>query len=129
MKQTGKRIAVGMLAAFLVYLGLLALIALMIVRGTVGEGSVVACTWAFAALAAFAGAKAASWHATEPIMPIAVCAAAFWGLVLLLGFLANDGLDGARAVALALPVLIGALAAYLTRGGKKRGKRKRRSRK
>ena len=130
MKQTGKRVAVGVLTALLIYIALLALIALMIVRGTVGEGGAWTCACVFAALSAFAGVKTATWGAPEPLGVSALCAAAFWGLILLLGFLANDGLDASRAALLALPVLVGAGLACLTNGGgKRRGKRKRRSRK
>ena len=129
-KNGAKRIALGTSVSLLAYLALSALLALLVVRGTVGEGVIGACVWAFAALAAFAGAKAASWGAAEPLPRIAITAAAFWALILLLGFLANDTLDPSRAALLALPILLGGALAYLLRGGgKKRGSRKRRSRK
>ena len=134
MKQTSnnhivKKTALGAGIALLVYLALLALLSLLVVRGTVGEGGVGACVWVFAAFAAFAGAKAAAWRAPKSLSLIAGCAAVFWLLILLLGFLVNDGIDATRSATLALPILAGGAAAYLLRGGKKRGKRKRRSHK
>ena len=129
-KSGAKKIALGTLISLLAYLALLALLSLLIVRGTVGEGGAWTCACVFAALSAFAGVKTAAWGAPEQLGVSALCAAAFWGLILLLGFLANDGLDASRAALLALPVLVGGGLAYLTNGGgKRRGKRKRRSRK
>ena len=129
-KNHAKKIALGAGVSLLSYLVLAALLALLVERGTVGEGGVWTCVCVFAALAAFAGVKTAAWNVPEPLGVSALCAASFCGLVLLLGFLANDGLDTSHAALLAPPVLAGAGLAYLTQGGgKRRGKRKRRSRK
>ena len=128
--KSAKKIAIGAGVSLLAYLALLALLSVLVVRGTVGVGAVGACVWVFAALAAFAGAKVAAWGAAEPLGVIAIGAAAFWLLVLLLGFFANDTLESSRAALLALPIVAGGGLAYLTcGGGKKHGKRKRRSHK
>lgn len=134
MKQTEKagrkQIAAGAAAAMALYLPLLALLALLAARGTVGEGAVNACVCACACVAAFVGAKTAAWHRTSAFAPSAVCAAVFWALLVALGFLVNDAVDPARAMRLAVSVCAGGALACLGRGGgKKRGNRKRRSRK
>lgn len=134
MKQTAqsnvKRIALGTLAALVSYVALLALVSLLIVRGTVGETKIVACVWIFAFLAAFAGAKLASRGSGNNAVLCAACAAAFWLLIQLTGFLSNDALDFTRSAMLLLPVALGGLAAYLLRGGKsKKGKGRRPKRK
>lgn len=132
MKQA-KQIALGTGVALAVYLALQALASLLVVRGTVSEENVGICVWAFACLAAFAGAKAAAYRAADALLPSAAASAAFWMTVQLLGFLAGGALDTARSLALILPVLAGGTLAYLIRPGKgksKRGKRgTRRSRK
>lgn len=131
MKEA-KKIAFGALVALAVYVALLAALAALIVRGTVGEESVPLCVWVFACAAAFAGAKVSAGHEGEPVIRIAASAAAFWALIQLLGFLVNDTIEPARSVALALPILVGGVAAYLVRPARekrKRGRGKRRSRK
>lgn len=129
-KRPVKKIALGTGISLLAYLTLLALLALLVEHGTVGEGNVWACVCAFAAFAAFVGVKTAAWGVAEPLSVNTLCATSFWLLVLLLGFLTNDGLDTSRAALLALPVLVGGGLAYLTKGGeKRRGKRRRHSQK
>ncbi len=121
-----KRIAAGTGLALAAYLALLALLSLLTVRGVVAEERTEACVWAFACLAAFLGAKVSAHGAAEPLAGIAGCAAAFWGAILLAGFLVNDALNPTRAAALAPPVLVGGALAYLLRANRKaRGKGKR----
>lgn len=131
MKEV-KKIALGVLVAFAVYVLLLAALSALIVRGTVQEGSVALCVWVFACAAAFAGARVSAGREGEPAFRIAAGTAAFWALIQLLGFLVNDTIEPARSAALALPILVGGAAAYLVRparGKRKRGKGKRRSHK
>ena len=129
-QSLGKKTALGAAAALAVYLALAALLSLLVVRGTAAENGIAACVWAFAAIAAFTGAKIASWRAADPLAPTAFATAAFWALVVLLGFLTNDTLEPARVASLALSSLLGGALAYMLRGGgKKRGGHKRRSRK
>ena len=131
MKEA-KKIALGALAALAVYVLLLAALSALIVRGTVQEEGVALCVWVFACVAAFAGARVSAGHEGEPALRIAASAAAFWALIQLLGFLVNDTIEPVRSATLALPILVGAAAAYLirpARGKRKRGKGKRRSHK
>ena len=131
MKEA-KKIALGALVALGVYVALLAVLSALIVRGTVKEENMALCVWAFACAAAFAGAKVSAGREGEPAVRIAACAAAFWALIQLLGFLVNDTIEPARSAALALPILVGGAAAYLVRPARekrKRGRGKRRSRK
>ena len=131
MKEA-KKIALGALAALAVYMALLAALSALIVRGTVGEAHTALCVWVFACAASFVGARVSVGRGGEPAVRIAACAAAFWALIQLLGFLVNDTIEPTRSAALALPVLVGAAAAYLVRPSRekrKKGRRKRRSRK
>ena len=131
MKEA-KKIAFGALAALAVYVALLAALSALIVRGTVKEENIPLCVWVFACAAAFIGARVSAGRAGEPAIRIAAGAAAFWALILLLGFLVNDTIDPARSAALALPILVGGAAAYLirpTREKRRRGRGKRRSHK
>lgn len=123
MKKT-KRILLGAAAALAGYLALLALLSLLIVRGSIAETAAGACTWLFACLAAFAGAMTAARKKDAPLADAAACAAAFWGTVLLFGFTAYDGLDTARAAGLAIPIFLGAAIACLLKRGEKRGRKK-----
>lgn len=131
MKEA-KRIALGALTALGVYVALLALLSALIVRGTVNEEHMALCVWVFACAASFAGARVSAGRGGEQAVWIAAGAAAFWSLIQLLGFLVNDTIEPARSAALALPILVGGVAAYLvrpTREKRKRGRGKRRSRK
>ena len=131
MKEA-KKIAVGAFAALAVYVALLAALSALIVRGTVKEESVALCVWVFACAASFVGARASAGRGSDQAVWIAAGAAAFWALIQLLGFLANDTIEPARSAALALPILVGGAAAYLVRPARekrKRGRGKRRSRK
>ena len=49
----GKRIAMGASASLICYLGLTALLALLLTRGTMGESAAPPCILAFAVVAAF----------------------------------------------------------------------------
>lgn len=133
MKQTervnGRRVALGAAISLAVYLALLAVLALLLVRGAVGEERIGVCIWSCACLAAFAGAKTAVGRRPDPFASAALCAAAFFALALLFGFLLNDTLEPERAVMLAAAILAGGAAACLGRAGGRRGKRKHRSRK
>lgn len=131
MKEA-KKIAFGVFAALAVYAALLAALSALIVRGTVGEENMALCVWVCACAASFAGARVSAGREGEPAIRIAASAAGFWALIQLLGFLINDTIDPARSAALALPVLVGAAAAYLVRPARekrKKGRGKRRSRK
>lgn len=120
----GKRIAMGASASLVCYLGLTALLALLLTRGAVGENTALPCILAFAAVAAFAGAKLAARGSTERWMN-AASAGAFWAVVVLTGFLVNDTLSWPRAGELAIAAAIGtALACVRTGKGKRtRGRR------
>ena len=123
----GRRIALGAAASLACYLGLTALLALLLTRGTVGERAALPCILAFAAVAAFAGAKLAARGGAERWMP-AASAGAFWGAVVLCGFLATDTLSWQRAGELALAAALGAALSGV-RTGKGKRTRGRRSRK
>ncbi len=124
--KRAKKIVLGAVIALAAYLALLALLSLLMVRGAVAEERMNVCVWAFACLAAFLGAKAASRGEGAPLAGAAGCAAAFLGTILLTGFLVNDTLDPARAAALAPPILLGGALACLPRGrGKTHGKGRR----
>ena len=122
-----KRVAVGASASLICYLGLTALLALLLTRGTVGESAALPCILAFASIAAFAGGKLAAHGSAERWMS-AASAGAFWAVVVLSGFLANDTLSWSRAGELAIAAAIGAALACV-RTGKGKRPRKRRSRK
>lgn len=123
----GKRIAMGASVSLMCYLGLTALLALLLTRGTVGERTALPCILAFAAVAAFAGGKLAARGSAERWMP-AASAGAFWGAVVLSGFLTNDTLSLPRAGELAVAAVIGAALACV-RTGKGKRTRSHRSRK
>ena len=115
----GKRIAIGAAASLVCYLGLTALLALLLTRGAVGESTALPCILAFAAVAAFAGAKLAARGSAERWMP-AASAGAFWGAVVLSGFLANDTLSWPRTGELAIAAALGAALACVRTGKGKR---------
>ena len=123
----GKRIAMGTSASLVCYLGLTALLALLLTRGTMGERTALPCILAFVAVAAFAGAKLAARGSAERWIP-AASAGAFWAVVVLTGFLANDTLSWPRAGELAIAAAIGAALACF-RTGKRTRTRGRRSHK
>ena len=123
----GKRIAMGASASLVCYLGLTALLALLLTRGTMGECTALPCILAFVAVAAFAGAKLAARGSAERWIP-AASAGAFWGAVVLSGFLVNDTLSWPRAGELAIAAAIGTALACV-RTGKGKRTRSRRSRK
>ena len=125
--HSGKRIALGAAASLACYLGLAALLALLLTRGTVGERAATFCIPAFAAVAAFAGAKLAAHGGAERWLS-AASAGAFWTAVVLAGFLANDTLSLPRAGELAITATLGAALSGV-RTGKGKHARKRRSRK
>lgn len=126
--KKNRRILPGVGVALAVYLGLLALLAFLTVRGTVPEQAAWPLACAAACLASFAGASAAARGEAAPLGAITICAAAFWGVVQLLGFGTNDALDPARSAVLALSVGVGAGLACLTAGKRKKhtGGRRRR---
>ncbi len=129
MKQI-KHAAAGAGISMLLYLALAALLAALIVRGTVGEGRTGILVLCFACAAAFAGAKLASSGQANPAAVCACSAALFWCAILLSGFLVNDTLAPGRAAYLATAIAAGGMLACLPRIGKeKRRKRKRRSHK
>lgn len=131
MKEA-KKIAFGAFTALAVYVVLLAVLSVLIVRGTVAEKNLTLCVWVFACVAAFVGARVSTGRGGAPALWIAASAAAFWALIQLLGFLVNDTIDPVRSAAVALPILAGGVAAYLvrpTREKRKRGRGKHRSRK
>lgn len=117
----------GAASSLVCYLGLTALLALLLTRGTVGEKTALPCILAFGMIAAFLGAKLSAHGCAERWMP-AASAGAFWCAVVLSGFLANDALSWTRAGELAIAAAIGAVLAGIQRGKGKRA-RSRRSRK
>lgn len=126
LEHPAKRIALGVLTALVCYLTLNALLALLLTRGTLGEDKLLPCVWVFAAIASFAGAKLAG---TGTLWLPAAAAGAFWIVVTLLGFLANDTLEPSRALQMILPVALAAAASYAGSGAGKKKARKRRARK
>ena len=126
-----KRIAVGSCVSLSAYLLLLALAALLAVRGVVAEGRVGTIVWLLAFAASFAGAKAALWRGSEQALGVVGSAVLFWAMAQALGAVMGEVLEPARSAAFALPVMAGAALAYLTRGGgrkTRKGKRSRRAR-
>lgn len=120
--KRAKRTMIGVGAALVLYIALLAALSALLVRGTVREESIPLCVWLFACAAVFVGAKIAGHGESESAASIAICAAGFWALVQLLGFLACDSLEPSHSAALALPAIVGGVLAYLLRAGKaKRG--------
>lgn len=115
-----KKTALGAGTALAVYLVLLAVVSALMARGTVEEARLRLCVWIFACAASFAGAKLGSAGESDPLAAIALCAAMFWALALLAGFLACDALEPSRSVTLALPILTGAALAYLAKPAKKK---------
>lgn len=123
----GKRVAMGAGASLVCYLGLSALLALLLTRGTVGERTALPCILVFAVIAAFVGTKLAVRGSAERWMP-AASAGVFWATVVLSGFLTNDTLSWTRAGELAIASALGAAMACV-RTGKGKHTRKRRFRK
>ncbi len=124
--KRAKQIAAGVTAALLLYLALAALLSLLIVRGSAGEGSAGACVWAFACLAVFVGARLSARGAGDAAASAALCAAVFWLAVLFAGFLAGGAIEPARAARTALAAMTGGVAAYLCgAAGRKKPKAKR----
>ena len=115
-----KKTALGAASALAVYVALLACISALLTRGTVEEARLGLFVWIFACIASFLGCRLGATGESEPAVSIALCAAVFWALVQLLGFLTCDGLEPSRSVALLLPILAGAAIAYLLRRGKKK---------
>ena len=128
-RKDGKRIALGTAVALVVYLGLLALSALLLAQGRVGESHAALCVTVSAALAACAGAKTASWDAAKPIVPAAICIGAAFCAVVLLGFLTYDTLDVRRVLCLAASFAVGGVCSQLVHMKKRGKKRPRRLRK
>ena len=131
MKQAGsgkkgaERIVIGAGAAVTVYAALLALEALLIVRGAIGEDAAWGVTLTLAGASALTGAAFAAHGGEKPLMHAAISALAFWGITLLLGVLINGGFALDRCAALGAAALTGGLAAGAPRG---KGGRKRRTR-
>ena len=128
VKYEVKRIAVGSCASLLAYLLLLALVALLVVRGVVGEDRVGAIVWLLTFAASFAGAKAAAWRAGEQLLGAVGSAVLFWAMVQVLGVAMGETLEPAHSAALALLVMAGAALAYWTRGGGRKARKGKRSR-
>lgn len=124
MKKEHRRIALGTALSLACYLGAAALLALLLTKGTVREGAAQPWILAFAAVSAFAGSKLASHGGAERWMP-AASAAAFWGVVTLLGFLTSDALSWQRAGELALAVSLGAVVACVRREKGRRSRARR----
>ncbi len=123
--KLAKQIACGTIAALAVYLAMLALLSLLLVRGTVAESGVGLYAWTSACVAAYTGAKLAARGAGEEgKIPAVLCAMMFWCVVVLLGFLTNDMLEVSRAALLGVAALTGGAASCLIAG--RGGKRKRR---
>lgn len=130
MKQSangnGKRVALGAAASMALYLVLLALISLLIVRGTVGEGRGPLCTLLAAGVAAFAGARLAAHGGNGWLLPVAACAA-FGVLAVMAGFLMFDAFAPERLPGFAAAVCAGGAPSLLPRAKrKKRGRCSRR---
>lgn len=122
-----KKCALGALIGLAVTLALLAAASALILSGALGEERVNAAALAATALGAFAGCTAAGTKTNRRAEMIAFCAAAFWLVMQLLGFLCFDVLLPARSLWSAAAVLSGAVLALALRG-RKAGKRKGRGR-
>lgn len=123
-----RRCAIGTLVCLGVYLLLLALCALLTVRGIVGEGMTEKAAWLCAALAAFAGAALCGSRTVRRGTMMALCGACFCAAVLVWGIPAGRTLVTAYVLRFALAAAAGTLGAYLLTGGTKKGKRKKRGR-
>lgn len=127
--KKAKRIMLGAAVSLALYMLLLALVSALAVRGSIGEQSFVACVWVSAFLSALLGIKVSVPTGKERAAIGAGCAFAFWGSVLLLGFMTNDTLSPARAGELLLPIGLGFALSELLRGKGERTKRRRRYKK
>lgn len=122
-----KRLSAGVGMAAAIYLALLALYALLVVNGSLGEERAVLCTWLGAMAAAFSGAVIATAGQAKPLIPSALYVTGFLCVTFLLGYLLNGSLSMMKAAYLLLPVLSGTAAAlFLRGGGRKKRKRSRR---
>lgn len=126
-RRDGARAALGAAVTLAAYLGSLALAALLLERGVVGEERAALCVAASACAAAFAGAKTAVWGAAKPTVPAAACVGAAYCAAVLLGFLTAGAISAGRAARLAASMAVGGGAA-LVRVGKRAKKRTRRAR-
>lgn len=122
-----KAVAAGTAAALGAYLLLLALTAYLTVSGRLGEEQTARVVFACGTLAALLGALTASWGKRGSTGVKAGAAGAFAAAVLLIGFLAGEGISPHGAAGLLASALLGALLSLLlTRHGKGRHGRRRR---
>lgn len=123
MKKTG----IGIGTSILTYFSLLAILALSVVNGKLGEDNIGLCISLAALLSAVPGAAIAMAGEAKPLALYALFSGGMIAAVLLTGCAVNGVLDVPRAAAISLSVLAGAAAALLLRGkGKKKKKRSRR---
>ena len=127
-----RRCAIGTLSALAVYLLALALCAYLTVSGVVGEGQMARCVWLCALLASFAGVAFGGSKTVRRGTMAICCGAAFYVATVLLGFMVGGAFAPAGALALIVPVVLGASGAAMLLGkkggGKKRGRHSRRGR-
>ncbi|MBO4915782.1 MAG: TIGR04086 family membrane protein [Oscillospiraceae bacterium] len=106
-----KRIAIGVVTAYVAYLALLALIAAFAVRGTLSEKSLNAPVLCAAFAAVFVGAGISQERGKRSAGNAAACAAAFCVTLALIGLIAYDRADIKGAAATLAPAALGAATA------------------
>ena len=117
-----KKCAFGALIGLTMELLLLAVIAALMLQGTIGEGAAGAAVLCAAALGTFAGCVFAGARTSRRTEIILLCAALCWVLAQVIGFLTCDMLEPSRSLMLAAAMAAGAAGALLLRGGKKKRK-------
>lgn len=117
-----KKCALGTLTALAVELALLALAALLIERGAVGERQLAPSALVAAALGSFAGCLVARARTSRRRELTLACAVSFWTLSQVIGLLFCNAPDVAQSLRLAAAIALGALGtlALRSRGRKRR---------
>lgn len=122
-----KKCALGALVFFIVAVALLALSALLLRSGAVGEERSMAPVLLSAAVASFAGCTVAGRKSGRRQTLILSCAAASWLTVQIIAALFFEDLLPMRSLELAAAMAVGMLAALGVRGKKKKRRRTRRT--
>lgn len=123
-KSAARAAAVSALTAAAVYACLIALLSLLIVRGTAGEGRGQAVATILAAPAAYLGSAFGARFGAEKNARL-IGTALFMVSVLFAGFLAYGSLSLPRATALCASAAVGSACDATARGKKKRARARR----
>lgn len=118
-----KKCAWGALVCCVAEFALLALTAVLVLNGTLGEERIGAAALTASALAALTGCVVASRRTSKRLPVPLACAASAWLTVQLLGFLVGGGLEPGRALMTAAAMLAGAAVSLLCGKGQRKRKR------